>query len=274
MKNLTVLLSVIIFVVLISCHLDPGLEPTRSGIRGTIYFLNEWPEDTDQVLVVAATTFPPTGLADIVLGEPLPTFVDSTDYVLYTAPGTFAAVGVVWKEKGQPWDVTNIIGIYFPTEDHFTPGIVEVKNRNHMADSIDIVADLSKAKRKVDSTIEGMIRVVGEWPAGATSVLVAASNSLIPQGLLDIQFGMPIPAGFDSTTYVLSVQPGTYRLVGTLVLEQDVPIGIQSVRGVYYRKPGDFLPGIVKVPSDTSHIKGIDITIDFNKSPFPLLTGN
>jgi len=254
-----------------SCQLDPGLEPTRSGFRGTIHFINEWPEETDQVMVVGAFKFPPTDISDIILGEPLPLFVDSTNYIFYTNPGTFAAVGVVWKEKDQPWDVTNIIGIYFPTENHFTPGTVEIKSRNHMADSIDIVADLSKAKRKVESTIEGNIRVIGDWPQDATSILMAASTSLIPNGLLDIQFGFPIPAGFDSTTYVLPIQPGTYRLVGTLLIQENAPIGIESVCGVYYKHPGDFLPGIVKVPTDTSHIKNINITIDFNNKPFPLL---
>jgi hypothetical protein len=246
-----------------SCTVDTGLEPTRSGLAGTIYFQHEWPEQTDQVMVVAATIFPPTSLEEIIMSEPLETFVDSAHYTIWTNPNSYAAAGVIWKEKEQPWDVTNIIGIYFPTDDHFSPGHVTIPDRNTLVDSIDIDADLSLARRKVESAIEGQLTVAGEWPEGAQSVLIIASKTILPTSLLDISFGAPIACSFDSTSYILSVQPGTYRLIGALVTEKDKPIGFDSIKGIYRKKPSDFLPSSVIVATDTSRVTDIDIILDF-----------
>lgn len=251
------------------CDVETGLEPTRSGISGTVYFSDEWPSSTDEVMVVAATTFPPTTLNDIIMSEPLPTFVDSASYVIWANPATFEAVGVVWKQVDQPWDVTNIIGIYFPTSDHFSPGQVTITNRGTLVDSVDIEADLSNARLDVDSAIEGTLRIQGEWPANAQHVLMVASQTVLPTSLLDITFGVPIEAGFDSTMYSLSVQPGTYRLIGSLVVQEGESLSIESIKGIYRKKAGDVLPGSVVVPTDTTRVSGIDITLDFEGGLLP-----
>jgi hypothetical protein len=273
--KLSVIGIAIFLGTMLSCTIDPGLEPTRSGFRGKIYFDNPWPEQTDQVVVVAATKFPPTSITEIVMSEPLPLFVDSTDYVIYTPPDNFAAVGLVWKEKNQPWDVTNVIGYYFPTENHWSPGSIEIKTRNSMVDSIILHADPAKAKRKVDSTIEGMLRVKGQWPTGAQSVLVAGLTALpsARSSLLDIVFSTPVSAKFDSAHYSMSIQPGTYQLVTALVIEENAAIGPQSIKGIYKKKSTDLFSPL-SVASDTSHIKNIDITIDFSSALFPTQTNN
>ena len=257
------LIVVCAFLVLVSCTIDTGLEPTQSGFSGTIRFSGPWPESTDQVMVVAATKFPPSNIQEIVQGEPLPKFVDSTDYVIYTPPEKFEAVGVVWKQKGQSWDVTNIIGIYFPTADHFNPGRIEIPDRKTMVNNIDVVADFKYAKPFVTSSISGKLVATGTWPAGAKSVLVVASKSFVPNSLLDISLSLPIAAPFDTTNYTFTIQPGTYSLVGCLVPIENVPIGFESIKGFYYQKPTDFLPGKVVVPTDSSQISNINITINF-----------
>lgn len=256
---------ILILFFLVSCDTDPGLEPTQSGFRGTIKFLNDWPENTDQVLVVASTVFPPANITDIILGDPLPVGVDSTDYIIYTPPEHFAAIGVVWKEINQPWDVTNIIGIYFPTKNKFTPGSVTIPDKQSIVDSINITADLSKAKRAVNSKITGTLRTKGEWPAGAVSVIVVASQPVLPTGLLDLSLGQPIEAGFDSTSYSLTLQPGTYRLIGVLVLIEGETIGLTSLKGLYYLDPVAGKTGSVTIKSDTSVVDNIDIELVFTK---------
>jgi len=264
MKNLKITLFIFfIFFTLLSCDTDPGLEPTQSGFRGKIKFINDWPENTDQVLVVASTVFPPANITDIILGDPLPLDVDSTDYIIYTPPAHFAAIGVVWKEINQPWDVTNIIGIYFPTKNKFTPGSVTIPDKQSVIDSINIVADLSKAKRAVNSKITGTLRVKGEWPAGATTVLVVASQPGFPTGLLDLTLGQPIQAGFDSTSYSLTLQPGNYKLIGALVLIEGEDLGITSIRGLYYIDPEAGKTGSVTINTDTSVVNNIDIDLVF-----------
>ena len=94
MKKLILVLMVFAGVML-QCDIDQGLEPTQSGIEGMVYFENVWPAATDEVVVVAATMFPPTAIEDIVMSEPLPLFTDSARYVIYANPKTFAAVGVI-----------------------------------------------------------------------------------------------------------------------------------------------------------------------------------
>jgi len=258
-----------LLVILSTCTIDTGLAPTQSGITGVVHFQNGWPKTTGEVMVVASTKFPPTSLEEIIMSEPLPTFVDSASFVIWTNPQTFQAVGVVWKEKDQPWDVTNIIGIYFPTSDHFSPGVVTIPDRNTLVDSISIDANLANARLRVDSAIQGTLRVKGDWPSGAESVLVVASKTILPTSLLDVVFGSPIEAGFDSTAYSLSLQPGTYRLVGALVTETGKSIGIESIKGLYRKNPGDFLPGSIVVPTDTTVATNIDITLDFESGLLP-----
>lgn len=269
MQKLMPLVLLILLLLSLSCNVPTGLEPTKSGIAGSIFFKNAWPNETDQVIVVASTVFPPTSLEDIIMSEPLQTNVDTARYVIWSNPETFAAIGVVWKEKNQPWNVTNIIGIYFPTADHFSPGKVSIPDRNTLIDSINIDADLSLARRKVDSAIEGMLRVNGEWPAAAQSVLMVASKTILPTSLLDITFGSPIDAGFDSTAYSLSVQPDTYRLIGALVIEENEPIGFNSIKGIFKKNPSDFFPSSVIVANDTTRVANIDITLDFESGLIP-----
>ncbi|MDZ7314896.1 MAG: hypothetical protein ONA69_09980 [candidate division KSB1 bacterium] len=261
MKRLWALL--IFTFIIAACRIDQGLEPTRSGLSGTVRFKKQWPASTDQVMVVAATKFPPTAISDIVMSEPLPTFVDSAQYVIWTSPMTFAAVGVVWKEKDQPWDVTNIIGIYFPTSNYFSPGQVVIPDKKTLVQGIDITADLSKARPKTASAIQGMLVAKGVWPPAARQVLVIASPLILPTGLLDIIFSPPIPAGFDSTAFSISVPPGTYRLIGALLIEENKNIGVESIKAVYKKRPSDLLPAAVGVPNDTTVVRGIRLVLDF-----------
>ncbi|MBD3385314.1 hypothetical protein GF407_10365 [candidate division KSB1 bacterium] len=247
-----------------ACSVDTGLKPLQSGFSGRIAFQNDWPEATDQVVVVAAKKFPPAEITDIVMGEPLPLFQDTVHYAIYSAPITFRAIGVIWKEKGQAWDVTNVIGYYFKGDDLFNPESVVIRNREQMIESVDIVADLSKAKRSVQSGISGKLVVKQPWPAQAESVIMIASESFPPKGLLDLQFSPPIAAGFNSIHYEFNLQPKTYRLIGTLLLGKDIPISLQSVAGVYL-KQGDLFASPVTIASDTSWVDNIDIPLYFTQ---------
>ncbi len=252
--------------LMLSCSVDQGLAPTRSGLAGVVRFQKEWPAVTDQVMVVAATRFPPTSIADIVMSEPLPTFVDSAAYEIWTPPTTFEAVGVVWKEKDQPWDVTNIIGMYFPTVTYFSPGKVIIPDKNTLVTGININTDLSRARRKTAAAICGKLTAQGEWPSTARQVLIIASPSILPTGLLDILFSPPITAGFDSTDFALSVQPGVYRLIGALLIEEGKPLGVESIKAIYKKRPTDLLPAAVAVPTDTTVVRGIHLVLNFGGS--------
>jgi hypothetical protein len=254
-----ILLVLTLSITLVLCELDPtepGLEPTRSGFKGRITFKGAWPEDTDQIIVAAALKFPPSALNDVILGEGLPTGQDTVDYTFYLPPTSLMAVGVVWKQKGQEWDPTNIIGYYFPTANHLSPGKLEIPDRDTMIETIDITADLSKAKRKVACTIEGTLRAQGIWPANSQSVVMVASTApVLPTSLLDLLFAVPISPGFESTPYKISVQPGTYHLIAALLIREGESIGLNSMAGSYYSLGG------ISVPTDSTHVRGVNITM-------------
>ncbi len=253
-------LALLFGMLLLACDDDSGIKPPAhlSGFAGTITFTGAWPGDTDQIRLAAALKFPPSTIADILLGESLPIGTDSIHYTFYTDPVALQAVGVVWKEKGQAWDATNIIGYYFPTENHLTPGAVTVSRKDEMVQGIDILCDLGKVKRHVNSAIGGMLRVHGVWPPGASKVVVAASTApLLPASLLDLFFSFPIDAGFDSTRYIISVQPGTYKLVAALVIEEGQNIGLESVKGAYYSFSG------IKITNPETKKLDVDLNLIF-----------
>jgi len=263
------LASALLALLLLACNDESGIKPPTqvSGFSGTITFSGAWPQDTDQIRLAAALKFPPSTIADILLGDALPTGVDSITYTFYTQPVTLQAVGVVWKEKEQAWDATNIIGYYFPTENHLSPGGVTVSRKDEIVPDIDIACDLTKVKRAVNSAIGGKLRVQGSWPAGATKVVVAASTApVLPSSLLDLTFSFPIDAGFDSTRYFIPVQPGTYKLVAALVIEEGKPIGMESIKGAYYSFSG------IKIKTAETQELGIDLTLIF--PPGRLLAGS
>ncbi|MBN2354531.1 hypothetical protein JXO59_00375, partial [candidate division KSB1 bacterium] len=89
MKKLMAAVSLLLLMNIIGCELDPtdpGLEPTLSGFSGTIHFKGAWPEETDQVIVAAALKFPPAVITDVILGEALPIFQDTVEYIFYLPP--------------------------------------------------------------------------------------------------------------------------------------------------------------------------------------------
>lgn len=265
MKLLKFLLLLGIAFLYSQCEIDPGLRPVNSNIRGTIYFEGDWPEETDIVQIMAATKFPPTGFQDLILGDPIPFGVDSIKYALWVPPGEYPAIGVVWKEKGQAWNVTNILGMYFQSPSDFLPGKIIVRGKEATVDSVNIIAKFSRAKKAVKSSINGMIRVKGKWPATAQTMLAGASVEMMPASLLDIILSAPLPIGQDSTKYTIPVPKGKYRLVGAIFIEEGAEISFNNIT-FYKKKPTDFLPGSVDVPTDTSKINGIDILINFPSS--------
>ena len=248
--------------LILQCETEPGLEPVNSSIRGTIFFEGDWPEETDIVQVMASTKFPPTGTQDLIFGDPIPFGVDSCEYILWVPPGEYQAIGVVWKEKQQAWNVTNILGMYFQAATDFLPGKVVLQGKKSRIDSVDIFAKFSRAKKHVASSINGTIRVKGEWPKTAQAILAGASVQMIPASLLDIILSAPLPVGQDSIKYTIPVPAGKYRLVGALVIESGAELGFENI-AFYKKKSSDFFPGSVEVPTDTSKVYGIDIEIDF-----------
>ncbi len=86
---------------------------SNSNISGKIKFIGNWPEQVENLMVIASTQFPPESLLDFAFSNLLPAYVDSIDYFIPAAPDTYQAVGAVIKLVDQPWALENIVGLLF-----------------------------------------------------------------------------------------------------------------------------------------------------------------
>ena len=108
---------------------DRGLEVEATGqpgIAGRLYFVGEWPVNAGQV-AVAVYRESPASLADffrisgwdtaVALG------VESYNYfVPLDGEGVYQWIIVAWREEGQFWDFTSLLGCYhLPGADRPSP---------------------------------------------------------------------------------------------------------------------------------------------------------
>ena len=78
--NTALVISSLISLVLVACQSDHGLEPIRSNIQGVISYSGEWPAPVEEVRLVTASKFPPSGVSDLIIGESIPLDGNSYDY--------------------------------------------------------------------------------------------------------------------------------------------------------------------------------------------------
>ncbi|MBN1154662.1 hypothetical protein JXB12_07040 [candidate division KSB1 bacterium] len=250
----------------ISCDFDPGLEPINSNIEGTITYSGEWPGTPAEVRLVAATSFPPSGLSDLIIGESIPINGSNYDYKFYLKPGAYNVLGVAWREQGSSWDILSICGLYFEGTDSLSPASVILPDESSTVRGIDIHVDRSNAKRITDSRITGMIKFTGAWPDSITEVRVISTTqfSLVPTvklpSLLDISFSNSIPVESDSAEYVINAYPGTFVATGVLFFRANQTLSLTDI--LYsYTVGGLSLTQIVVQENQT--INGPNFNINF-----------
>ncbi|MCU0644047.1 MAG: hypothetical protein MUC94_07265 [bacterium] len=261
-KSLFILAAGLAFVILISCEMDHGIEPIRSGISGTIHYVGDWPQNTAEVRIVAATKFPPTDLNDLIIGDILATGGDSAAYTFYLDPGEYY-LGLVWRKRNAAWGIQSIFGIYLEQGNPFSPGLIAVPDQKTIINGKDITADFAHAKRATTSSISGTVKFNGNWPQNVENFMVIASTQFPPQSLLDFAFSSLLPANVDSTNFSISAAPDTYRAIGVVIKIVDKPWALDNIVGILL-KPGSFELQEIVVPTDTSQIAGVNINVYFS----------
>jgi len=215
----------LIFVFYIACEMDHGIEPIRSGLQGVITYSGEWPGTAAEVRIVAAMQFPPSSVGDLILGESIPTDVNSFEYNFYLKPGTYNVIGVAWREQGSTWDIMSVCGLYFSGTDSLVPGQVAIASDTSIMKGINISVNRSKARRVTNSKITGAINFEGTWPDSISEVRVIASSApasnifaLLQKTptLLDLSFGDKIELYSESATYSINASPMTYYATGVI----------------------------------------------------------
>ncbi len=275
-KYYLLLLPIAVLVVLIvRCEIDHGLYPIRYVIKGkVIFFKGSPPANTDRVEVFALKEFPPkdpqnflylgqSGALNITAGN-------EVNYEIQVSPTTYQLVAVLWKEKGQDWSLTGLLGFYTGGLTTILPDSVMVSREQPVADSVDIFANWEVVAK--ESVISGRITYKGPWPEDTQLLLLAIYKakpvSDISYLLLEnVDYTQPIFA--DSSSYRLPVNSGVYNYVvlfwvGKKIknLTDLVPIGVYEAPD----NPGS--PGRVTVEPGEEK-SNVDIHVDFNNIQFP-----
>lgn len=247
---------------LFDCGMDHGIEPIRSGISGTIHYVGNWPQNTAEVRIVAATKFPPTDLNDLIIGDILPNGNDSSAYTFYLDPGDYY-LGLVWRGRDAAWGIQSIFGIYLEAGESFSPGLITVPDNKTIINGIDITADFAHAKQASESSISGSVKFNGAWPPNVENFMVIASTQFPPQSLLDFSFSSLLPANIDSADFFISAAPDIYRAIGVVIKIIDTPWALDNIVGILL-KPNSFELQEIVVPTDTSKIEGVNISVYFS----------
>lgn len=262
--------------VFLSCDFDQGIGPSPTRITGKVLFLdtNLRPSNVDEVRVIAVSQLPPSGFGDIYFSNPVRFDKDTADYEIQLPAGNFPAAGVLWKARGKDWAITNLLGIYgFTPPVSFSLKSVEVTQDNPVAENIDIFALWSFSE--FDASIEGNLKLTGEWPNNTDVVLLGAFVAVPDLQNLDLSVigllgGLPLPITKPATSdaseraYGISVRNGEYKFIGIFWKGK----GSNNIRCIgFYRDPANpAQPGSASV-FQNGEVTGINFTGDFSTLP-------
>ena len=264
------------------CSYDHGIDPIPYRIKGTVVFDGVIPPwYVREARVASAKRFPPENLAtDLIYSDPLQfnrdtlrTEPDTLHYDLVVDPGTYPAVGVLWRKSGASWDIANILGIYGIdfTGGSLSPKQITINDEQPIADSINVLASWDLTKR--DAIIEGDITFQGEWPQGpeGTEIVAIAFFPIIPKTQLDflsvkaLDINVPL---FQKTPYHYrtAVGSGDYKFIA--LFWKGRKTSIFDIRTIgFYNCPNDPLRPKPLTVAPNATKSGIDFTVDFATLP-------
>jgi hypothetical protein len=268
---LCIIIPGLLALLIPNCRIDHGLEPVNSKIMGNLFFHGAIPRYTDEVRVAVLKTFPPSDIAELLFSEKIAALVDTVAYEIYLPPGTYAMVAAIWKAHNEPWNLSDIIGLYggFFIGDQLVPIFqsVTLEDNYTVLDSIDIETNLNRVNR--DSKIEGTVTFKGSWPDNTGVIGVGAFTGIPAQGdyidyyLKNVDIDYTLPVFVNSADYQLRVHStDTLRYIAVLWI--DNTYDLTTIRDIgFYTDPGDSTqPGTVTAPADST-LYGVDIQVRF-----------
>ena len=265
----------LILVVVIACEIDHGLYPNSYTITGNIHFFKGVaPENTDRVEVFALKEFPPqdpqnflylgrSGKLDYSLGS-------SIKYEVQVSKTSYQLIGLLWKEKGEDWNLTGLMGFYTGGLENFFPDSAVVTTENPIAEDIDIYANWDRVSK--EAAVSGNISYSGNWPEGTQLLLLAVypvkPSSEISYFLFE-NLDYVQPVFVDSSSYRLKVNSGVYNYVVLYWVGKSISNLSDLLAIGYYKNPNNpEEPGKVVVTSE-QEATNIDIIVNFNEIEFP-----
>ncbi|GBD92430.1 hypothetical protein BMS3Abin05_00001 [bacterium BMS3Abin05] len=263
------LLAVLSVLTLSSCKIDRGLSPDLGVIKGKIYFSHRTSEilkKTDEIRVAVAKSFPPAEFTELITSPPLNKWGgDTLEYELYVPFGTYNILGVVWKAKGKPWNLSDVMG-YYHDINSFLPSPITVTRAEMEVDSINVYADFDYVIR--EASICGKITYSGTWPK-ETEIMGIGAFKRAPDpnnifSLLNVSSAkIGIPIFVSEFNYCLPLSAGTYQYIGLFWKAKGTPFTSIYYLGFYADPDSASKPGAVTVVKGETR-SGIDIHVDFS----------
>lgn len=249
----------------LTCDFDNGLdfenasESIHHGIRGHITFSGTWPAEIGEARLVASANFPPDPLEPLdafIFSDPIQVGVASLNYGVSLDPATYRIVAVIFRERNQPWDISNILAVHAPLNPcTIIPDLsqaVVVETDTSVVDGVDLVVDFTKG------SLSGNVEFIGEWSPDIAFVGIIAL--VYPLDLLNlVPCGLAIlPLGVEQANYRIRVPANNYSLliVAGQNLSNITNIADLRILGTYFSPGDETRPGVVQVLSnkDTPNI--------------------
>jgi hypothetical protein len=274
-QNSIILSIILILIVVIACQIDHGLYPKSYKITGNIHFFKgEPPENTDRVEVFALKEFPPqdpqnflylgrSGKLDYSLGS-------SIKYEVQVSKTSYQLIGLLWKEKGEDWNLTGLMGFYTGGLENFFPDSAVVTTENPIAEDIDIYANWDRVSK--EAAVSGNISYSGQWPEDTQLMLLGVypvkPSSEISYFLFEnLDYAQPVFV--DSSSYRLKVNSGVYNYVVLYWVGKSISNLSDLLAIGYYKNPNNpEEPGKVVITSE-QEATNINIMVNFDEIEFP-----
>ena len=261
------------FVLNIQCIVDHGLNPLQGRIKGKITFQNRTNDvlnKTDEIRVAVAKSFPPTEFTELITTGPLPKWEgDTIHYELVVPFGTYNILGVVWKGKSAPWNLSDILGYYREGLD-LLPTPIEVTKEKPTVEPIDLYADFKLVIR--EALVTGTIFYEGDWPEETEITGIGAfkeppnpNNIFSLLSVSSAKIGIPIFVS--SYNYNLPIGAGVYKYIGLFWKAKNKPFTDLRYLGFYADPGSPDLPGTITVAKGDT-LRNIDMNINFNTIEF------
>ncbi len=267
-------LVLLILIVVITCEIDHGLYPISYKITGTIHFFKgEPPENTDRVEVFALKEFPPqdpqnflylgrSGRLDYTQGS-------SIKYEVQVSKTSYQLIGLLWKEEGEDWNLTGLMGFYTGGLENFFPDSAVVTDENPIVEDINIYANWDRVSK--DATISGKIQYSGDWPED-TQLLLLAVYPVKPSS--DISYFLfenldyTQPVFVDSSSYQLKVNSGVYNYVVLYWVGKSISNLTDLLEIGSYKNPSSPDESGKVVISSGQEASNVDIAVNFDEIEF------
>jgi len=272
-----IILLVILTLLFFACEIDHGLYPVSYKITGTIYFFKgEPPKNTDRIEVFALKEFPPQDPQNFLYlgrsGELDYSQRDSINYEVQVSRTSYQLIGLLWKEAGEDWNLTGLMGFYTGGLESFFPDSVVISKEKSVAEKVNIYANWDRVSK--EAAISGKITYTGNWP-NDTQMLLLAVYPIKPANdfsyLLFENLDYTQPIMVDSSSYRLKVNSGIYNYIVLFWVGKNIKNLADLVELGFYQEinnPGQ--PGTVVILNNEEK-QNVDIHVNFDKPNFPIM---